>query len=259
MKKYLILLLLMTACGTHTTPELPKPQVPESLKDCKDDCLQVAASLRPEEVSVLYGGVVAKSVGDVRVLRTVTPTDSSTTTGLTVPGNAADPRSNFTTEFLGRPTKLAIRETGKCRVVNYTTQFGLYKRNVDPIPLDLVANDPSNIPTAPLSAEHFHMSFELLMKGQHLYGVCVGALAEVQKTLNYPCPYDQPCSPLYDLISDLLMYWPPWNVVDNFHEFPPGKLTYQEHFRAGALGVNQIVAHLEACRSSLKYWRTFLP
>lgn len=242
-------LFLASACGgAYVDGEVPSVTLRTKAAECitpnDPACREVVQHMTEEEVKVIYGAPPEEVVPPASRLKR-----------LTTPGDPLDPRSNFTNEFKDRKTKQAFTVAGKVKVITWNTETGLYRKDLDAIPLDIVMRDPSDIPTVTLAFEHWWLSIELLMKGQREYRECVGRISEIQRIKGVACKLDDPCSPWYGLILSLSEYWIPVNAWDNFKEYPPGIQTYQEHFRAGAIGVAQIISHRDACRSSIEWWR----
>jgi len=163
-------------------------------------------------------------------------------------------QAQFTDEFKGRATKFTYSENGQCIVEDYVTKIGLFDRTADAKPLTGSLANPGapveSIPTAGLAAEHYWMSFELNMKAQREYRACVAQIELIQE-MQGACPLTAPCSPFRNSIFQLSEYWVPFNVIDNVFEFPPGRLSYIEHFKAGIFTLNRMISHRDACRATL--------
>ncbi len=248
MKKLLIsaLLFLLASCSTTNLVVTPPTDLITELDGCTNNCLDIIRNLPQDEINMLYGAAPTSTNRNVRLLR------------LTDPPNTQNPRANFTDDFKGRATRFTYTNSiGQVIAEDYVTVLGMYNKTLDVLALgDSDLGNPADLlPTAPLAAEHHWMSFELLMKGQREYRGCVARISEIQRRLGVACKIDDKCSSLYSLIIALSEYWVPWNITDNFGEHPAGKRTYIGHFKAGLFGLNQIVAHRDACRAGLAGWR----
>lgn len=181
---------------------------------------------------------------------------------------------NLTDEFKGRTVKFVYtNEIGEVVTENYVTKFGIFNKAAEVSPIfGPEEGDPGtiidDIPTAGLAAEHWWLSFELLMKGQREYAACVAGIRENQMRIRhkYPpeqwstqgvsCLIDDPCSSLYQLILTIREYWVPFGIVENFTEQkPPTVESYRAHFAAGISGLNQVIEHRDLCRQGLELWR----
>ena len=171
-----------------------------------------------------------------------------------------DARDNFTDTFRGRETVFTYsNEAGECVTEDYVTQFGIYDRRLDSIPLfESALGNPATFLTgrgAPLAAEHHWASFELLMKCQREYWAEVAKINIYHRILGAP-PIDAPGQPFEPMIINISQYWVPFNILDNFDEYPPGELTYIIHFIAGLDGLNQCITHRDNARAYTAHLRS---
>jgi len=167
--------------------------------------------------------------------------------------------AQFTDEFRGRLTRITYaNEAGECVNEEYTTKLGLFDRSQDAIPLSGSLNRPGasidDITDVGLAMEHYWMSFELNMKAQREYRSCVAKIEMIQEIMG-ECQLTHECNPNRDSILLLSEYWIPFNAIDNFFEFPPGLSSYIGHFKAGVFTLNRMIAHRDACRGTLAFYK----
>lgn len=167
-----------------------------------------------------------------------------------------NPRDFLTPEFRDLETTLVYKDSqGNLKTEQYFSKLGRLKRGINAFTLTSVNNElPSSIPTVGLAAEHWWLSFEMLMIAQRDYAACVGAVNEHHRRLKV-CLIDDPsCSPLASTVFVIRDYWVPFNIV--FDMGVPTKDTYIAHFEAGMLSVNQAIYHTSLCTGYLNYLRT---
>lgn len=174
---------------------------------------------------------------------------------------AQDLRELLTDEFQNRQTWFTYSENGQTITEPYITRFGRLKRDYTAPFLQqsqfAPGSGPLDIPNAALAAEHWWMSFEILMKAQREYADCVGAINENLRRLGQKCMLDQPCHPLYELVMVIREYWVPFNIVEQVgYNTPPRREDYVAHFEAGIMSVNQAVYHTNLCKQTLNWIRT---
>jgi len=175
---------------------------------------------------------------------------------------AQDLRSLITDEFQNRQTWFTYTDVNGQPVTEpYITKFGRLKRDYTAPALQrsqfAPGSAPIDIPTAGLAAEHWWMSFEILMKAQREYAGCVGEINENLRRLGQRCMLDQPCHPLYELVMVIREYWVPFNIVEQVgFNTPPRREDYIAHFEAGIMSVNQAVHHVGLCKETLSWIRT---
>ena len=169
----------------------------------------------------------------------------------------SNPRDFIDGQFIGLETTLVYQENSVVKVEPYITKIGRLKRGIDAFPLsNLTTNDLSSLPTVGLAAEHWWLSFELLMIGQRDYAECIAAVNEYHRIKNI-CLIDDPsCSSIAPLVLTIRDYWVPFNIVFDFGV--PSKETYIAHIEAGMSSLNQVIAHRDACRDYLQLLRVEL-
>jgi len=171
-----------------------------------------------------------------------------------------NPRDFVTDEFRGRLTFFTYSESeGNTVTVPYITKFGRLKRDFRAFNIVESSEAPGSsfddIPSAPLAAEHWYFSFEMLMKVQREYAACVGALNENLIRLGVTCLVDQPCNSLYNDVMVTREYWVPFNIVENFSggnpNQPPRREDFIAHFKGGIESIRIAISHRDSCEFAL--------
>jgi hypothetical protein len=168
---------------------------------------------------------------------------------------SGNPRDALSGEFVGLETSFVyMDDNGVVQVEDIKTKLGRLFRGIRAFEISSIGGvDPAAIPTAQLAAEHWWLSFEMLMLAQRDYAECLGAIKEHELRLGYTCLVDQPCSPHNVMIKVLRDYWVPFNIV--YDVGIPTRLDYVAHFEAGISGVNLILPHIGSCNSYLEFIR----
>lgn len=176
--------------------------------------------------------------------------------GLVRDASAQNTRDFIDGEFIGLETTFVYKDAkGQVKAEPYKTRIGRLRRGIEAFPFtNLASADLNTIPTAGLAAEHWWLSFELLMIAQRDYGACVAAVNEHHRRLGL-CALDNPaCSPYAGIVFIIRDYWVPFNIV--WDGGVPSRETYIAHIEAGMSSLNQALAHRDACRGYLYYLRT---
>ncbi len=164
---------------------------------------------------------------------------------------AQNPRDFIDGEFIGLETTFIYKDaSGSVKAEPYITRIGRLKRGTSAFPFSNIAGTNLNtIPTAGLAAEHWWLSFELLMIAQREYGACVAAVNEHHRARGW-CELDNPvCSGYAPVVHVIRDYWVPFNIV--WDRGVPTRETYIQHIEAGISSLNQALAHRYACRAYL--------
>lgn len=146
----------------------------------------------------------------------------------------------------------------------YVTKLGLFDRfsEAEKIFPQQDSGNFEELTSMALAADHWHKSFEVLMKCQREYAVCVDRLSNHLEAQGGCRADDIQCwlsrgeeagANAAALITVVREYWPPFAAVPSCQNIE----TYIEHFRAGVFGVNGdlnnlgCIDHRDACRNTL--------
>jgi len=171
---------------------------------------------------------------------------------LTSLAKAQNPRELLNGEFAGMETTIVYRDdaSNALREERYVSKIGRLKRGARAVPMsNLSTADTNTIPGAGLMAEHWWLSFELLMLAQREYAECVAVVNFILQKKGACEIDDVRCSSLATTVQVIRDYWVPFNIV--FDGGVPGRITYRDHLDAGISSLNQALYHRDLCESYL--------
>lgn len=161
-----------------------------------------------------------------------------------------NPRDQLSGEFRGLKTTLVYQNGLQLVAVPYVAKLGRLKRDTVCTPITSVnAATLAAIPDVGLAAEHWWLSFEMLMICQREYAVLVDRIKREETRLGR-CLIDNPaCSPYAVLIRSIRDYWVPFNIVNEYG--PQNKDRYLAHFDAGISGVKVTYDNIQGAKAYL--------